>query len=34
MGVGTRLRTVDKRDMYDHAVEMLDLSNVLDREIG
>lgn len=29
--VGKRLRNVDKRDMYDHAVEMLDLHNVLER---
>lgn len=29
--VGKRLKTVDKRDMYDHAVEMLDLGNVLER---
>lgn len=32
--VGKRLRNVDKRDMYDHAVEMLDLHNVLERQIG
>jgi len=29
--VGKRLRNVDKRDMYDHAVQMLDLGNVLER---
>jgi ATP-binding cassette subfamily E protein 1 len=32
--VGVRLKNVDKRDMYDHAVEMLDLKDVLTREIG
>lgn len=32
--VGQRLRAVDKRDMYDHAVEMLDLQAILEREIG
>jgi len=32
--VGQRLRQVDKRGMFDHAVEMLDLENVLEREIG
>jgi ATP-binding cassette, sub-family E, member 1 len=32
--VGQRLKVVDKRDMYDHAVEMLDLQAVLGREIG
>jgi ATP-binding cassette subfamily E protein 1 len=34
MVVSTRLKTVDKKDLYDHAIEMLDLSNILDREIG
>lgn len=34
VNVGKRLRAVDKRDMYDHAVSMLDLENVLGREIG
>ena len=29
-----RLRAVDKRDLYDHAVSMLDLEAVLEREIG
>lgn len=29
--VGKRLKTVDKREMFDHAVEMLDLENVLTR---
>lgn len=32
--MGQRLKVVDKRDMYDHAVEMLDLQAVLGREIG
>jgi len=32
--VGSRLRAVDKRDFYDHAVEMLDLHAILEREIG
>lgn len=32
--VGKRLKNVDKRDMFDHAVEMLDLENVLTRQIG
>ena len=32
--VGQRLKVVDKRDMYDHAVDMLDLHAILDREIG
>jgi ATP-binding cassette subfamily E protein 1 len=34
MVVGKRLRAVDKRDLYDHAVSMLDLEAVLEREIG
>ena len=29
--VGRRLRNVDKREMFDHAVNMLDLENVLER---
>ena len=29
--VGKRLKNVDKRDMFDHAVEMHDLGNVLTR---
>jgi ATP-binding cassette subfamily E protein 1 len=32
--VGQRLKAVDKRDLYDHAVEMLDLHAILGREIG
>ena len=32
--VGTRLSKADKRDMFKHAVDMLDLEPVLDREIG
>lgn len=34
MIVGKRLKAVDKRDLYDHAVSMLDLEAVLEREIG
>jgi len=32
--VGTRLRAVDKKGIFEHAVEMLDLSNILERKIG
>lgn len=32
--VGTRLKAQDKRDLYDHAVDMLDLHNILEREVG
>lgn len=32
--VGTRLKAVDKRGLYEHSVEMLDLHNILDREVG
>jgi len=32
--VGKRLKAVDKRELYDHAVQMLDLEAVLEREIG
>ena len=32
--VGQRLKVVDKRDMFDHAVDMLDLHAILGREIG
>lgn len=32
--VGNRLQKVDKRDMFKHAVDMLDLEAVLEREIG
>lgn len=32
--VGQRLRAVDKRDMFDYVVDMLDLHNVLERQIG
>ena len=32
--VGTRLSKADKRDMFKHAVDMLDLEPVFDREIG
>ena len=34
MVVSARLKASDKRDAFDDAVEMLDLSNILDREIG
>lgn len=29
--VGKRLKNVDKRDLFNHAVEMLDLGNILER---
>ena len=32
--VGQRLRAVDKRGLYDHVVDMLDLHAVLERQIG
>lgn len=32
--VGTRLKAQDKRDLFDHAVDMLDLHNILEREVG
>jgi len=32
--VGKRLAHVDKRDLFDHVVEMLDLEPVLEREVG
>lgn len=32
--VGQRLKKMDGRDMFDHAVEMLDLEVILSREIG
>ncbi len=34
MQVEKRLRAADKRDLFDHAVEMLDIKNILEREIG
>ena len=34
MGVATRLKAADKRGIFDDAVDMLDLSNILEREIG
>ena len=34
MQVEKRLRAADKRDLFDHAVEMLDIENILEREIG
>lgn len=32
--VGQRLKKMDQREMFDHAVEMLDIKDVLTREIG
>lgn len=32
--MANRLKAVDKTDLFDHAVEMLDLKSVLSREIG
>ena len=32
--VGQRLRVVDKKDLYDQVVDMLDLEPILAREIG
>ena len=32
--VGTRLKKMDALDMFDHAVEMLEIGNILTREIG
>lgn len=32
--VGKRLAHVDKRDLFDHVVDMLDLGPVLEREVG
>ena len=32
--VGRHLKAVDKRDMFDHAVKMLDLEAILAREVG
>lgn len=32
--VGNKLRNVDKRDMFQHAVDMLDLEAILERQIG
>jgi len=32
--VGLRLQKVDGREMFKHAVDMLDLDVVLEREIG
>lgn len=31
--VGKRLQAVDKRGLFQHAVDMLDLESILDREI-
>ena len=32
--VGTRLKNADKKGIFDHTIEMLDLENILEREIG
>ena len=32
--VGRRLRVLDKKQMFDHAVEQLELGNVLERQVG
>jgi ATP-binding cassette subfamily E protein 1 len=32
--VGRRLRALDKKDMFDDAVRILDLSKVLERQVG
>ena len=32
--VGTRLKKMDAREMFDHAVDMLDIKDILTREIG
>jgi len=32
--VGTRLQAVDKKGIFEDVVEMLDLHNVLERQIG
>lgn len=32
--MGRRLRVLDKKQMFDHAVEQLELSNVLERQVG
>lgn len=34
MIVGKRLKNVDKREMFEHAIDMLDLKDVLAREVG
>lgn len=34
MIVGKRLKNVDKREMFEHAIDMLDLKDVLSREVG
>ena len=31
--VGKRLKAADKKGMFDHAVEMMDLNGVLERNI-
>ena len=32
--VGKRLQAADKKDLFQHAVDMLDLHDVLERKIG
>lgn len=32
--VGRRLKQLDAKDMYDQAIDMLELKNVLGREVG
>ena len=32
--VGRRLRALDKKGLFDHAVEQLELTKVLERQVG
>ena len=32
--VGKRLRALDKRGIFDHAVEQLEMGSILEREFG
>ena len=32
--VGKRLKALDKKDIFDEAVDQLELGDVLDREVG
>ena len=32
--VGKRLKALDKKGIFDHAVEQLELGSVLEREVG
>ena len=32
--VGRRLRALDKKGLFDHAVEQLELGKVLERQVG